>query len=234
MSRFWLALIAAIAAFVSLAPAAAQYTATLPTTCRADKSQCIPAIPVVNPDGSVISGGGGTPTGTAGSPNAAVVSVQGITGGMPLGVNISQLNGGTIATGAGASNGQTQRVVTSSDSAGGAAANPSFSTGQSDQRQACIAGSGATCNTSQTLAANASTTPVTIPISATYGIACVSTGAFKIQEQAPDGSYQDDIAFVAGGFNKAALFVTAGPAGQLVQVVDTSGASNTIVCKATS
>jgi hypothetical protein len=47
-------------------------------------------------------GGGGTPTGTAGTPNAAVVSVQGVSGGTAVPVslsgNISQETGGNLAT----------------------------------------------------------------------------------------------------------------------------------------
>jgi hypothetical protein len=41
-------------------PAAAQFTATLPATCRADGSGCVTAITVVNPDGTRIAGGTGT------------------------------------------------------------------------------------------------------------------------------------------------------------------------------
>src|SRR5271166_359727 len=110
------------------------------------------------------SGGGSIPTGSAGSPNASVVSVQGVPGSIALPVtgtfwqtmqpvslaslpalaaganrigavmqasgpwsfNQTQINGAAVNTGKGASSTGTARVVLSSDSPGGALANPGF------------------------------------------------------------------------------------------------------------
>src|SRR5215831_1207767 len=72
----------------------------------------------------IVTSGGGPPTGSAGTPNAAVVSVQGISGGIAQDINAAKLNGGVIATGSGASNAQTQRVILSTDSGGGVPTGP--------------------------------------------------------------------------------------------------------------
>jgi hypothetical protein len=82
----------ALAGLIAL-PAAAQVIATLPVTCNASGTNCTQATPVVNPDGTTISGGGGggTPTGTAGSPNAAVVTVQGVSGGTVVPISAAAL-----------------------------------------------------------------------------------------------------------------------------------------------
>ena len=74
-------------------------------------------------------GGGSVPTGTAGSPNASVLTVQGISGatGVPVSGTVGEFNfPATVATGTGASNSSTPRVATSSDSPGGASTNPSY------------------------------------------------------------------------------------------------------------
>lgn len=78
----------------------AQTVANLPVTCNSAGTVCTQATPVVNPDGTPLSTGGGgsaTPTGTAGSPNASVVTVQGITNGTPQ--NVVARGGGSLATG---------------------------------------------------------------------------------------------------------------------------------------
>lgn len=77
-------LAAAAFALCLATPAFAQVTATLPVTCD-PVGGCTRATPVTNPDGTNIGGGGGgsVPTGSAGSPNASVLMVQGITGGTP-------------------------------------------------------------------------------------------------------------------------------------------------------
>lgn len=82
-----------LALAVLASPAVAQVTATLPVTCNASGTNCTQATPVTNPDGTNIGsgGGGGTPTGTAGSPNPAVVSVQGVSGGTPQNIAASSL-----------------------------------------------------------------------------------------------------------------------------------------------
>lgn len=73
-------------------PAFAQTTANLPVTCNASGTSCVQATPVTNPDGTNIGGGGGgTPTGSAGTPNAAVVTVQGISGGTVVPVSAASL-----------------------------------------------------------------------------------------------------------------------------------------------
>lgn len=72
-------------------PVAAQVTATLPVTCNASGTVCTPATPVTNPDGTNIGAGGGTPTGSAGAPNAAVVTVQGVSGGTVVPVSAASL-----------------------------------------------------------------------------------------------------------------------------------------------
>lgn len=63
--RKWLFALACMAA-----PASAQYTATMPSTCRADGSQCVSASTVVNPDGTAI--GSSTPVVT--NPTSTSVS----------------------------------------------------------------------------------------------------------------------------------------------------------------
>lgn len=77
--------ISTVLALIAIAsPAFGQYTARLPTTTTPDGNRTVQSIPVVNPDGTPIAaGGGGTPTGAAGSPNSNVVSVQGVSGGTP-------------------------------------------------------------------------------------------------------------------------------------------------------
>ncbi len=62
--------------------------------------------------------------GTAGTPSSDVLSIQGVASGTPLpvsfsgnqDVNVAEINGNTAATGSGASNAGTIRVITSSDS----------------------------------------------------------------------------------------------------------------------
>lgn len=93
-TRIALAGLLAGSALWHVAPAHAQYTATLPTTCRADGSQCVASTPVTNPDGTPIAA---APTGTAGTPNSNVQTVQGITNGTPQ--NTISRGGTSMATG---------------------------------------------------------------------------------------------------------------------------------------
>lgn len=84
--------LAALAVLSGLAVTAhaAPITADLPVTCL-PSGGCTRATVVVNPDGTNIAGGSGgggsVPTGSAGSPNAAVVTVQGIAGATPIPVS---------------------------------------------------------------------------------------------------------------------------------------------------
>lgn len=94
-----------VAAMLVAAPVAAQTSASLPVTCSPTTGICVTATPVTNPDGSLIGAGGGSggsiPTGTAGSPNAQVVSVQGVSGGTPQPTTVTNtptVNLGTIST----------------------------------------------------------------------------------------------------------------------------------------
>lgn len=91
-----------------------QITATLPVTCNPTNSICERATAVVNPDGSPIGAGGGgaaTPTGSAGSPNASVVSVQGVSGGTAQNVTVTNTPTVNLGTIAGVSTETTQMAV---------------------------------------------------------------------------------------------------------------------------
>lgn len=108
-SRFFLAAFAALA----VAPAMAQDTRPIASTYRDPSGNTQPAVgmfcvPAKDGTGCPTGGGSGaaTPTGTAGSPNAAVVSVQGVAGGTPQNVTNTQAAGvsdreqGDVANGA--------------------------------------------------------------------------------------------------------------------------------------
>lgn len=77
--------LALLALAMLASPAAAQITATLPVTCTTSGSNCVSAIPVVNPDGTNIGGGGGSATRStaAGTSDTQAVPVQGVTNGIP-------------------------------------------------------------------------------------------------------------------------------------------------------
>lgn len=61
-------------------------------------------------------GGGSIPTGSAGSPNSSVVTVQGISGGTAQPANVSQFGGSNVVTGTGASGAGVPRVTVANDS----------------------------------------------------------------------------------------------------------------------
>ena len=64
--------------------------------------------------------------GVAGTPAGGVFSMQGVASGTPVIINETQIGGNAVNTGTGASGTGTQRVAVSTDSPGGAAANPAF------------------------------------------------------------------------------------------------------------
>jgi hypothetical protein len=137
------------------------------------------------PTGSGGAGGGGSiPTGSAGSPSASVVSVQGVSGGVPTPQNQTQVAGTVIATGAGASNLGTQRVAVSTDSPGGASANAAYTT----PRTGAFTFPGATVGTSsaQALAAGAynhvqiQNTSVSASIACAWGASAVLNASGSI------------------------------------------------------
>lgn len=94
-------LLFAAAALLSPAGVFAQYLGPISAPCVVQTNQsCTPVsaanpLPVTGGGG----GGGGTPTGTAGSPNAAVVTVQGITNGTPETTNLTQIGGVALTLG---------------------------------------------------------------------------------------------------------------------------------------
>lgn len=74
-------------------PVSAQYTATMPSSCRADGSVCVQATPVVNPDGTLVGSGSGSATRStaAGTSDTQAVPVQGVTGGVAMPISAAAL-----------------------------------------------------------------------------------------------------------------------------------------------
>jgi hypothetical protein len=101
--------------------------------------------------------------GVAGTPAGGVLSVQGVASGTPVIINETQIGGNALNTGTGASGTGTQRVAVSTDSPGGATANPAY-----DVPQAATSG-GATVAIQSAL-----TTPVVVKASAgqVYKVQC--------------------------------------------------------------